>query len=348
MLFLLVACGGSRSNDPVVLSQDSLDVAVEEIVDTAIIPATNNFLQKSIELDNAIESFCTSQSIPALETAQLNWKALADAWYRLQPYNFGPLNDDIVFPSYIYIDSLRLRGTDYTETVRQEIQRDILSEQALNYEYFKNKNFKFVGLLALEISLFDLTAADDQFTNIRLLQEYTSQPRKCDVLRGLSAAMLTRAEYINNGWTVSFKGEAASYRSLFLSGNIEDGSAPVNKIITSVQEYLDYLKNRGVVSISDKLSAHSWSMMGASLSEVKNMLAGRTQTKFNILDIMSAGGHGQSVETVKENIALAQSAIGNNDSVLFESAVAQLDGNFKREIPNGLEVELGITFTDGD
>lgn len=89
-------------------------------------------------------------------------------------------------------------------------------------------------------------------------------------------------------------------------------------------------------------------MMGASLSEVKNMLAGRTQTKFNILDIMSAGGHGQSVETVKENIALAQSAIGNNDSVLFESAVAQLDGNFKREIPNGLEVELGITFTDGD
>jgi hypothetical protein len=63
---------------------------------------------------------------------------------------------------------------------------------------------------------------------------------------------------------------------------------------------------------------------------------------------MRSSNYDASIETVEDNLQTLRTSIELQDITEFEIAAAQLDGNFKREIPEGLEVELGINFTDGD
>ena len=68
----------------------------------------------------------------------------------------------------------------------------------------------------------------------------------------------------------------------------------------------------------------------------------------SLASLMQASGNQTSVDTVRSNLAMARDSISDLDATSFNSAAALLDGNFKREIPDSLDVNLGINFTDGD
>ncbi|MCT7360436.1 imelysin family protein [Thalassolituus pacificus] len=344
---LLTACGGERVNDPVTVTQSSLDKALQELTDNSIIPAVNDFASQSAALTNQAEVFCSAPDAAGLTTLQQQWRTLADSWYHLLPLNFGPADDDLVFPPYIYIDSLRQRGNNYSATVRSEINTLLGNTTELNSSYFDNRNFQYVGLLALEIAIFE-RASDASKNTTDIVAEYQAQPRKCDIISGLSNALQVKADYIRSGWTLNHKATGKPYRELFLSNQLDDGTPALTQLLTSAQEFLDYLQQRNVATVAAQSSGYNWPLMATAIDSIEEILQGNSASTLSLFSLMTAAGYDAAVSAVRSNIAAARENISNQDALLFKSSAAQLDGNFKREIPDGLEVDLGINFTDGD
>lgn len=345
---LLTACGGTRENDPVEASSDNLAVALQEVIDQSVIPAVDAFTSQTGIYKTAASTFCSSPSEANLSSAQQAWESASEKWFALANYNFGPLNDDLIFPKYTFIDSLRLRGTNYLETVRTEIANNMNGTDTLDAAFFDKQTFQKVGLLALESANFETAASEHSKTATDIIAEYNDTPKKCEVLNGLAEHLERQAEYVQNGWKTDHKNSGTPYRTLFLNNQLEDGTVPLTQLIASVQEHLDYLQKRHVANVSASLADHAWQSISAAIDEVEKLLTGTDETTISFFAIMESGGYQTAVDTVKQNIAAVRQTITDKDAAMLEIELGKLDGNFKREIPDGLNVELGINFSDGD
>ncbi|PCJ14377.1 MAG: hypothetical protein COB04_15310 [Gammaproteobacteria bacterium] len=349
---LLGACGGERENDPVSLTQDNLSVALQEVVDLSVIPAVDKFAAQSIQLDDSVDLFCLAPTIRQLSNVQADWITLYGDWFRLANYNFGPLDDDLIFPAFTFIDSLRLRGTDYLQTVRSEIGLDIAGSQTLNSIYFANKTFQNVGLLALESALFEtsVTESGTQHSSLGsdIVSEFQTSTRKCKIISGLSEQLVRHGNAIQNGWRVAFKDTGVNYRTLFLSAQLEDGTEPLTLLLTMIQDHLDYLQKRNVAIVSAPFSGQAWQGIALSIDEIEQFLDGTDQTTISLFSLLDSAGLDTAVLQIKANINEIRQRIDERDPDMLNIALGKLDGNFKREIPDGLDVELGVNFSDGD
>lgn len=345
---LISGCGGTRENDPVEASTENLSIALEEVIDQSVLPAVNAFASQTTLYSAAADTFCASPSETNLAALQLAWKSTMESWFALANYNFGPLNDDLIFPKYTFIDSLRLRGTDYLETVRTEIATNMSGASELDQTFFDAQTFQKVGLLALESASFETAASEHSQLASDIVAEYINTAKKCAVLTGLAEHLQRQAEYVQNGWLSDHKGSGSAYRTLFLTDQLDDGTAPLTQLITAVQEHLDYLQQRNVATTAASLSEHAWLSISASIDEVESLLTGTDDTNISFFAIMESGGYQTAVATVQQNIAAVRQTIADQDPDMLEIQLGKLDGNFKREIPDGLNVELGINFSDGD
>lgn len=347
-LLLLVSCGGERTNDPLEANADSLSLALEEAVNKTIVPTVEGFAQKSQQFNETSTAFCSAPTAAKLGQLQQHWKTLSKQWYKLAVYNFGPVNDDLVFPKINFIDSLRQRGIDYTVTVQNEISSDISGTARLDVAYFSNKDFNRVGLLALELLSFETANSEHSKDAQDIVDEYRSTTRKCDLLKGLSAHHLSTANYIRRGWQSTHLSTGKSYKSLFLNNQLANDDKPVPLLITAIQTHLDYLAKRNVATIGAKAADYSYDNIKASIDEIKQLLNGASNAQASFFDIMTGSGAENSVAIVKDNIIAIEASLQSKNSTQLNANLGLLDGNFKREIPNGLDVELGINFTDGD
>lgn len=59
-------------------------------------------------------------------------------------------------------------------------------------------------------------------------------------------------------------------------------------------------------------------------------------------------GYDTNITTLKENMEFFKQSITEKNTVNFKGISGDLDGNFKRELPDALGAELGLNFTDGD
>jgi predicted lipoprotein len=345
---LLCTCGGTRENDPVEAAEDSLDKATETAVDKKIIPTVDAFSVQANQFSAQSVAFCDSSDENTLNALQAQWKSLSSQWYKLEIYRFGPLNDDLIFPKINFIDSLRLNGRNYVDTVRTEISKNIASADTLDEDFFDKQVFKNVGLLALESLSFETAASEHSKLPADIVAEYKNLPRKCEVLKGLSNQLVKHANYVQNGWNNDHKASGKPFRDLFISNQLEDGTPALTRLIASTQEHLDYLQKRNVATTAAQISEHSWDNITASIDEVEQLLAGVNESDLSYFDLMSSGGFQNSVGTVKENITRVRQDIQNKDAAALKVSLGKLDGNFKREIPDGLAVQLGINFIDGD
>ena len=348
LLASLIACGGDRANDEVVVTEDRLDTTLQQSVDNQIIPTALAFQTQAQELVDNVDIFCQLPGEAGLTNLQQKWRELSVAWYRLSIYQFGPVNDDIVFPKYIFIDSLRLRGTDYKETVRVEISQTLTSNEALDEAHFDGLTFQKVGLLALESLIFETATGEHSQTLSEVVSEYQNTPRKCEMLSGMSEQIVKHATYIHSGWTVNHLSTGQSYRDIFLTGELDDGSTPMSLLLVSIQSQLDYLPKRNVVTTGSQISDYAWENITATVDEVETLLEGNAQIDLSFFDLMNSAGFNNSVSVVQQNIGSIRGAIDNQEVALLETELGRLDGNFKREIPDALEVQLGINFSDGD
>ena len=326
----------------------TLESALLQSADTVIVPTVERFADRARQLVNAGSDFCAGPDEASLSDLQDVWRGVFAEWYRVSLYNFGPLNDDLVFPPFTFIDSLRLRGTDYLESVRGEIASDIADDRVLDDEYFGRKTFQFVGLLALESAIFETSTSDLSAAPADIVAEYEFQPRKCEVLQGLAGQLNTRAQTIRDKWVVEFPQTGGPYRSIYLSGELEDGTASFAQLFISGQEFLDYLQARRVVLTAARVSDFAWDAIAAAIDEVELLLRGTATATDSIFAVMEDTGNQNEVDAVEESLRQVRQAIADRDADMLEITLGFLDGNYKREIPDALGIQLGINFSDGD
>lgn len=343
---LLTACGGERKNDPLILTDDTLNTALTRIIDQTVIPSVEAFSRDADALVVATSDFCSGPDTDGLEQVQSAWEKSTTSWYRILPFLFGPPDDNLLTPGYLFIDSLRQRGNDYTSTVRAEINESASGSESLNDAYFDRLSFTKTGLLALEVALFE--DASESTSDSDIVAGFIAEPRRCDYLKGLSKLQADYANEFHQGWVSDYQNSGEAYRERFLRGATDDGSAPLTLLLTSAQEHLNYLKQRSVVDQAGQISGISWSLMQASIEATEAIVEGDESTVVTLASLMLAAQEESALLSVRDNFERAYEAINDESNLDFYTAAGLLDGNFKREIPDGLAVELGINFSDGD
>jgi predicted lipoprotein len=355
----LTACY-SDTNSRISGGFTELDRAVEQVIDHTIIPTMDNMQVNTKALNSLATQFCGSKSTANLSLLQDQWKATNQAWYKLLPFTLGPLEvtDALSESAISYIDSHRDRGNDYKTSIRTDITAMLaLTAEDLNATYFSSKNFTITGLLALELLAFERSDDQDQDNNT-ILAEYVAQDLKCNILQGQSTELLRRIELAQSGWKTNYRDSGKSYRDLLINKELESsftaigdsdgtGTPAFTRIIVSMQAYYDYLGKRNVITNSASVSGTIWPALSQSAIITSEVLSGTDATTLSLYELMS-NGYEPDVVIVKENIITFESSITNEITANMVAAAKVLDGNLKREIPEALNIALGLNFNDGD
>lgn len=356
-LVFLSACGSSDSESSISEQSSDLDVAVEQIIDRTIVPAIGRFKTQSNALNSAATSFCanngtTSVNLSALQT---QWHTTNQAWFQITPFKFGPLAYD---EAYWYIDNYHERGLDSTTAIRSHLNGLITGTDAITDSIFENGTANKSGLPPIEMLIFE--ASTDQSTDAAdVLADFQNQSRKCEVLTGYTTDLLRRAEFIETGWNSNYRNKGQGYRDLLINEDLEnvfaafdddgDGTPAIERITIAVQDYFDLLANHAITTEKNVFANQEiWNALNASVEIVEEQLAGHTSSKVSLFAIMTNNGHEQGVTTVEENIQTFKTAVNEQNATDLTSVSSSLDGNFKNTIPDGLNVNIGLTFTDGD
>lgn len=348
---MLLACGSESSSKHTVYQEPrTADVAVAGIIDHNVIPAAENFYTQAAQLDSAAQNFCAAINQTSLARVQNQWKQTSTAWYRLLPFNFGPMINDIVEPEYIYIDALRQRGINNTESIRADIRTMMDADTALTPADFLQKGNQLRGLLALEILLFEHhnTASNSA---AEILDDYTNS-HKCAILSIYSTRLAARAESIVSGWTSNYKNSGQSYRDLLINGGLEnitaeDGAPAAEKLIIAAQEYFDYVPKRLVLDKAAQLSGNIYPQIMASVAAVEQIVEGQANSKDSFATLLTENSP-RYLFTIRSNIQRAKDSINEGNNADIYAAFRLLDGNMKRELKDGIGIGLGLSFSDGD
>lgn len=364
LMALLTACYTSTSSTSTT-PKSELDIAIEEIIDYTVTPALDSFLQGTGTLTSLTESFCSSNNKieSDLLTLQNQWISTNNAWFKLSPYLLGPLTteDYLTAEAFWYIDSYRQRGNDYTSSMRSEITTMLTDNNDINSAVFSQKSFNKVGLLALEVLLFETSGSGSQYQSqatADITSEYQNTPRKCDILKGQANELNRRATIIHNAWNKDYRDTGIGYRDLLVDKLLEDtftesndidgtGTPAFTRLVVSTQSHLDYLTKRNITTQSAQLSNSVWQALGYTYNSLQEFLAGTDNSSISLYSMMG-NGYDANMTTLQENMNDFKLSIEEKNTVNFISLSALLDGNFKRELPDALDTELGLNFTDGD
>jgi hypothetical protein len=208
-------------------------------------------------------------------------------------------------------------------------------------------------LLALEVTIFE-EAANQSTAPSDIVLEYQNTPRKCQLLIDFGQKLLVHADTIHRGWASNYRNTGKSYRDLLVNNQLEEvlddeaGESAIIKILLSVQEFYDYLGKRNVTTNVAQLSFSVWFALDNALQNTEELLAGVESTTLSFDAVMANNRFEQTIANVKDNIQTLRSALEEKNTIDIKAAAAILDGNFKRDIPEALNINLGLNFSDGD
>ena len=150
---LLIACDGERENDPVGVSSELIKTAQTGLVENQILPSVAAFKSATDEFELLSNRLC-STTVDADKVAELQtgWKVLANSWAALEVFNFGPLNDNILYPKSILVNPFREKGENYTEKVRSSLRNKMTNDEEISVAV---RDYTDSGILALEILSFE-------------------------------------------------------------------------------------------------------------------------------------------------------------------------------------------------
>lgn len=349
-VLIVLGCGSSEETQQVTAEESTrLALAVENSVESAIVPAVSSFVAEVESTLGRADAFCDELTSGSLTSLENQWRTMTETWNRMALYGLGPLNQDLIFPPINFIESMRERGTDYTGTVREAVDDALASDATLDAEFFDGLLFTEVGLLALEVLIFE-TAEDDRVDADAVLAEYIAQPRKCDYLIGIADDLVRTAREVEQGWRTDYLESGRPFSELLIAGELDDGSEPMPALIVSAFDHLEYIKRRKLEGILDaQLSGNFYPHLVAVLDELERLLSvPEAAGGYGILAHMQSRGFEAEAAQVLEAIDEARSFAGEESRDELTASWGEIEGYLKREIPNGLNVELGLNFSDGD
>lgn len=333
-----------------------LEPALEAAVDLIIVPSMERFATEASALESRSNEFCASPSVAALTAARDQWLVLAPAWNEAMVYFLGPLDDDPITPSIALVESMRPRGTEYTDAVRMQLDAALQSTEVFDDTFFDSLNFNRVGLLAMEVLLFEDTSRTDSTEAADVVAGYEEEPRKCEYLEGMASLLARRAEVVRAGWTEDFDGSGISFRDRMLAGTVlDDGFLPVPALVRASARHVEYLRDRKLDGILDAQLAGAarpdptpfYENLDAGLDSLEAMLD-PPGSDDGFFQVMTERGFQELVDTVRQNLESARAAVDAEDREAATVAFIVLEDSIRREVVIGLGIDLGIGFLDGD
>lgn len=355
-LAMLGAVGCSDADEKSAPGESVVDAALRSAVDGTIVPATEDFADGTASLETSVTAFCDAPTEAGLTASQDEWLALARTWNRAGIYFLGPLEEDIITPTMIYIESMRQRGTDYTDTVRDTIDSAMNSSDPLDDAYFDRLAFNRVGMLALEVLLFENSSTEPPSTDVAAVtQGYVDAPRKCSVLVGMARLLRRQADEVERGWTVEFAGTGRPFRDIVLGDELPNGAVPVNAVLLAAIQHIEYLRVRKLDGILDVAVASSarpdatpfYDNLGSGLDGLEALME-PPGSDSGFFAAMTARGFENEVTIVRNSFAAAHTAVDAGDRSAASAAYLDLETSFRKDVTLGLGVDLGLTFSDGD
>lgn len=343
-LGVVLACGDSTS------SEGDLDRALENAVDGRIIPAMTSLARDAGDLRTEADTFCSSPTEAGLSRLQAAWGRLSLTWNGAMIYNVGPLDDDIIVPSILFIESMRQRGIDYTNTVRESIDEALASDVPLDQAYFDGLAFNEIGMLALEILVFESATSTRSTALEDIVARYDAEPRTCAYLEGVASRLARRAATVRDGWTTAFGETGTPFREIFLSGELPDGAEPAPQLIGVIIDHLVYIQRRKLEGILDaKLSGLFFANQASTLAEIEALFEGSSSPDgYGFFDVMIDRGFAEEVDQVRADLVAAGSAAEAETRSGLAGALRNLEVDLREVVPDALGIELGIEFADGD
>ena len=331
-LLITAACGGEEAGDPVVEARAR---ALGGVVDEVIVVAAHTFAKSAEWFEADASSMCERAdraSSSQVDLLRRRWGHLVTDWNFLSPFYFGPLDDDPVLPTMVFIESMRRDGTDHTGTVRELIDEVSTGTAALNEAFFDALTFDQVGMLALEVLLYDSRYSNDVAAGFR------AHPRRCQLLENLAARMNDRAERVRRGWVEAFGPSGVPYRAQFLAGHTGRDAEPLELLLAAVDDHFDYVRGQKLPTGADL----SWSLnrgVSASLRATSALMDPPNFGSEGLAEALDAAGAEDLTWAVRIAIGEGISAYHRDDRAALTEAVGEISRLFRDELPEALGIE---------
>ena len=362
LTILLSACG-SDTESTIDTPMSEVDLGVQASITNTVIPAINNFSQDITELNASIDSFCSNVNEANLTLLQTAWKESFISWYQLLPFQLGPLvltDDNAAILNYIdfYRNSSVVLRTSNLNDINSGLNA-LMSGAAITETSLTNTLSKNVGLLVLETAIY--STLSDSTTTSDIVTEFSGPSKKCDIIQALGYALNERTSFIKSQWTMDYRGTGENYLNLFTNNELENfdygssfdndnkGTPASETLIVALQEFLDFVGNSDSLNELTRFSSDVlWDAYAASIGSIESILDQSANTELTLYAIMKSNGYEQDVETIQTSLTFIKQAIADKNTVDFIAGAKALDGNFKTSVIDGLNINKGLTFADGD
>jgi len=342
---LLLSCAVLTSSllacDPPATSsgKPNLEATVVAMSDVAIIPAAAEFETSASTLSDAMGSLCAGPTEMLVDDAREQWKATVVAWNHFALYDFGPMSDGVT-PADAFIDSFKAfsQGTSYVQTLRESQRTIVVEGTDLTGEDFSAYNFQLVGLVAIEVALFETATEPPESAASAVADELVAHPNKCTYLVKQADLLAERAVALHRAWSP----DGGDYRATFVSATND----ALGAVLTGIHGHLEYLDKRNIPSQGYPVSGFAYGIVAANLDEVDNLLAaGDSDSLAARLDEARAS---ELLADHEARITAARDAIATEDAEALGPELIGLAVIHQRSMPVALGIELGLNFTDGD
>lgn len=344
-VLFLSSCG--MSPNKLEVSQDGLQQVVAHSADIVIIPNIKNWQRSSIEFSSFSKKFCKSPNSVNLKQLKYNWKELSLSWNKVIMFDFGPLRDNLFTAKINFVDSMRQRGKNYSNTVRIRLNQRLKDNVKLDNQYFAGLNFNLVGIHVLEQMVFsDFTNKSTH--NRSILNNYRHNPRSCELLTGMSNLNSDIASYVLDSWQKKARLQQFSYGELFKKDKLINGEKSLTKLIFSIQDYFRYIKQRKLEGWLDShISGMAYKNMLAGLEAVEDLFTAKN-SKLSLEKYLQASSNKKTADKFLKLITQAKLQATSQDRKAMKVTYSQLIKMLEQDIPKALNVDFGINFTDGD
>ena len=224
----LTACGGGGSDSN--SSGSVLTQNQQKLVNGLTQRSTDFYLDLQSHLttlQTASNDYCANQNDAGLQTLRTEWKNAFKSWMSAQWVIRGPIDDKFRFnriESWPLADSRRVQLT---------VDQDIANSAELTQSYIANRPVQTQGFPAMEYLLFSPSVENSSITT-----------RKCDLLKAISANMVTISSDVNSEWV--------AYAKDIKNPGPEIQFADIN---SSINFFANLLLNQLIILKDDKLGA---------------------------------------------------------------------------------------------
>ncbi|MEP3245768.1 MAG: imelysin family protein [Sneathiella sp.] len=146
LLLMLITNGQVRANEA---SSSAYEAVIRNTIQSAIIPAYKNLLNKAVEQASALDAFCQSPDDKKLFHIRTAFRELVMAWSAAEIYRLGPATNENRQEKLLFWPDRRGRGLKQVRKLIADQNQDALDPVKL-----QKKSVAVQGLLALEYVLY--------------------------------------------------------------------------------------------------------------------------------------------------------------------------------------------------